>query len=425
MKTIKHKNKAIIIWFILIIIMTGCNTKLYETQELNSSDDSVISEDESNDTSNQEENNAQPSQPIITTEKTQDQEPLNKDLPRSHQLLELMTLEDKISQLFILDLYNITDQYHIQSISQELVDFLDKYPIGGVIFFGENIDTYDQTSTFINQLQAASKLDMFIAVDEEGGIVSRLGSKNIGINHLDKAADLANKLSSDEVKAIAKELAIQLRELGFNYDFAPIYDINSNPKNPVIGTRAFGSDPQIVADYANAFSQGLNDGDVISTAKHFPGHGDTETDSHLGMASISRTKEDLYDRELIPFQVGIEEKIPSIMIGHITVPSMDPDFPASLSHILIQDLLRDELNYQGIVISDSLRMEAITNFYQPKDIGIRYIQAGGDIILLPNNFIETYDGLLQAVTDGSLTEDRLNESVLRILELKLQYGIIK
>ncbi len=417
-------TRTILAWIMLMLIITGCNTQLYETKELDSSDDSRANEEMSTDSSTSDQDEAI-RQPVITIEKTDEKTPINEELPRSQQILELMTVEDKVSQLFVLDLYNMTGKYHTQSISQELVDFLDQYPIGGVIFFSENIDTYDQTSTFISQLQSASKLDMFIAIDEEGGIVSRLGSKDIGINHLDKAADLATTFTSDEVQQSAMELALQLRELGFNYDFAPVYDINSNPNNPVIGSRSFGSDPELVADYANAFSQGLNEGGVISSAKHFPGHGDTETDSHLGMASISGTKEDLYERELIPFISGIDINIPSIMIGHITIPNIDPEYPASLSPILIQGLLRDDLNYQGLVVTDSLRMEAITDFYQPHDIGTRYLQAGGDIILIPNDFTQTYDGILQAISEGRLTEDRLNESVLRILELKLAYGIIK
>lgn len=419
----RAKTRLLSFFLVAALMISGCQSTLYEVDEK-----ATVEEADNTDKNIETEETSEPikeePKPIIV-EKLEDEEPEDVEVPRSKQLLDLMTTEEKVSQLFILDFYGMTSQYHVKSISDKLNQFLVDYPIGGVIFFAENIESYEQTETFIKNLQSASKIDMFISIDEEGGLVSRLGQADIGIPRLEKADTMAKEYTSEEVKTLATDLATKMSTLGFNYDFAPVFDINTNPSNTVISTRSFGHSAETVTEYAMSFSQGLNAGGIISSAKHFPGHGDTDKDSHLGMASITGTKEDIYARELQPFMKAVEENIPSIMIGHLTAPAIDPDFPASLSSIFIQDILRQEMGYRGLVITDSLRMQAITDFYEPSIIGVNYLMAGGDIILIPNDFKATYDGLLAAIESGDLSIERLDESVLRILETKLEYGIIE
>lgn len=341
------------------------------------------------------------------------------------QMLDEMTLEDKIAQLFIVDTYNMTETYQVTEMSNSISAFMERYPVSGIIHFSDNIETQEQISGFNLALQQASEYPLFIAVDEEGGIVSRLGKANVGVDSLASANTLAKNYSAKEVTEMAAVLGRQMKELGFNYDFAPVFDANTNPNNPVIGNRAFGSEVDTVSTYATAFYQGLEASGVISSAKHFPGHGDTGTDSHLGIASIDHDLSRLINVELVPFVKAIDEGIPTIMVGHITAPKVTgTNDPASLSSMMLTDLLRQDLGFEGVIISDSFRMQAITDYYGQGDVGRLFIQAGGDIILLPENFEAAYEGLVDAVEQGMITEKRIDESVVRILKLKIEYGLI-
>ncbi len=427
-------NKAFVMLIIISLLLAGClkqpdkevttdNANIITTNNKDHDNSTSTNSDVEHDNSssnNIEDSDSSDSTTLTTV--TLNEVPTQKDLVT--EILSSLTLEEKIAQLFIVDFYGMTNTYQVKEFNQDIQEFLLQYPVSGIIYFSENIVSIDQLSEFNNQLQVNSPLPLFIAIDEEGGLVSRLGAADIGIDRLDSATKLANNFTVEEVYEKAFTLGKQIQSAGFNYDFAPVFDINTNPNNPVIGNRAFSNDSLIVSNYGVAFSTGLNDSGVISSGKHFPGHGDTLTDSHLGLASIPHNIDRLYNEELIPFTAAINSNIPSIMIGHITAPNIDNTTPASLSKYFITELLRDELGYDGLVISDSFRMQAITDYYSPESIGVEYLKAGGDIILIPSDFKATYNGLLEAVTNGDLSEERIDESLRRILQTKLDYQIL-
>ena len=202
-------------------------------------------------------------------------------------------------------------------------------------------------------------------------------------------------------------------------------DVNSNKRNPVIGTRAFSEDPAVVSQMVDRSVKGFRDSGVICTLKHFPGHGDTETDSHFGYAETQKSLEELESCELIPFKAGIDAGAPVVMAGHITVPSVtNNDIPASLSKDIITGLLREKLGFKGLVVTDSLQMQAITDRYTSAEAAVMALEAGCDIILMPENLEEAAKGISEAVKTGKLTEDRLNDSVTRILRTKIESGSI-
>jgi beta-N-acetylhexosaminidase len=274
-------------------------------------------------------------------------------------------------------------------------------------------------------LKEVSQIPLFISVDEEGGVVSRLGKANIGVTHLEDAIKLSAEKTPEEVNALATTLGEEIKALGFNMNFAPVLDIHTNPANPVIGNRAFGVDAATVATYANAFNKGLMASGIVTSGKHFPGHGDTATDSHTEQTSVTHTAKRLKSTELVPFKQAIKDGIPTIMMGHITLPNVSENpLPASLSPDIIETILRKDLGFKGIVVTDSLRMKAITDFYTADEVGVLFLQAGGDMILIPDDFEATYQGIINAVNEGKISTARINESVERILNVKVQYGLL-
>ncbi len=333
--------------------------------------------------------------------------------------LATMTIEDKVAQLFMIDLYTVNNTPRLLSTSTEIEDFLSVYPVGGIILFGENISTATQTQQLITDLQSTADIPLFMSVDEEGGLVSRMGSKDIGVTHLPTAAKLASNYSIGEVHALAKTLGQQLASIGINMNFAPVLDVNTNPDNPVIGTRAFSSDPSIVGDYGTAFMEGLMESYVLPVGKHFPGHGDTQTDTHLEVTSIDHSLDRLRSVEWLPFQQAINDGIPVLMTGHIHTPNVsDDNLPASLSKVMTTDYLRNELGFDGVVVTDSLRMKAISDTYPASEVGVLVLESGSDLILLPDDFYEAYEGIINALASGRMREERIDLSLRRILTLK-------
>jgi beta-N-acetylhexosaminidase len=413
---------------LVLLLLSGCGISIYDTSKTNERSSVSTNPSNSNDDQNTNDSNSDQTDPNLSSNTSEDLNtssstsqtiPIHLDTASIESIIANMTIEEKVAQLFIVDFYAMTNTYQVKTFTEEMMSFLSQYPIGGIIYFAENIESRDQLIDLNASFQKNSSIPLYISIDEEGGLVSRLGNANLGVNHLANASDLS-KLSLEEVKASAYTLGLQLKELGFNYDFAPVLDVNTNPDNPVIGDRSFSSDPDIVASYGTAFSRGLQEAGILTSGKHFPGHGDTSTDSHLGITIIDHNMARLESRELIPFSAAIESNISSIMIGHITTPNITGDqLPASLSPYMITSLLREKLGYEGIIITDSLRMQAITDYYEPKDVGLMLLNAGGDIILLPENFEETYKGILDAIEEGILSEDRIDQSLFRILTSKI------
>ena len=372
--------------------------------------------------------------PTETVEPTETAEPSTTEAPeptisveeeKAQELLDSMTLEEKVYQLFIVTPRALTGFYGVDIAGPATQEALQNYPVGGIIYFSENIYNEGQISDMIRLSQEYARYPLFIGVDEEGGRVSRLSS--IGVTDtLEPMATYGAQGDTARVREIGQTLGTQLGSVGFNIDFAPVADVVTNPNNTEIGDRSFSSDPQVAADMVAAMVEGLQSSGTISCLKHFPGHGSTEADSHEGLSVTSRTLEELQQTELIPFLAGIDAGAEMVMISHMSAPAITGDnTPCDLSPVIVTDLLREEMGFTGVVVTDSHEMGAITNYYGCGEAAVKAIAAGCDIVLMPYNLDEAVGAVLTAIENGELTEARIDESVLRILTLKYRYGILE
>lgn len=333
--------------------------------------------------------------------------------------LKKMNIDEKIGQLIIAGFDGITVNDELQSL------ILEKY-IGGVILFSKNVESASQVVALNNEIKEINKVNkspIFISVDEEGGLVSRMPSefKDIPTN-----SDIAKYDDEDLSYNIGKVIGEEISSLGFNMDFAPVLDINSNPDNPVIGNRSFGDNEAIVSKLGIATMKGLKDSNIIATVKHFPGHGDTSVDSHVGLPVIENDLERLKSFELVPFQKAIDEGVDMVMVSHIMLPKIDENDPATLSKTIVTDILRKDMNYNGVVVTDDMTMGAIINNYDIGEAAVKSINAGVDIVMVCHqyeNVTKVIDAIKEAVNNGSITEERIDKSVERILKLKDKYNI--
>lgn len=341
-------------------------------------------------------------------------------------ILQGMTLEERIYQLFIVTQEQLTGVSQVTQSGKTTQSAIEKYPVGGIIYFADNLLSREQCKTMIENIQSYSEIGLFIAVDEEGGKVARLGNHSeMGTTSFPAMGSIGATDDTSKAYEVGYVIGQEISELGFNLDFAPVADVYSNAENTVIGERAFSSDPHVAAKMISACVQGFRDSEMLCTLKHFPGHGDTVADSHYGEAQITKTLEELYQCELIPFQEGIDSGVPLVMIGHLTAPKItEEDVPATLSYEIVTKLLREEMGFDGIVITDSMSMQAITEKYSSGIAAVKAIQAGADIVLMPQNLQDAVNGILSAVREGTLTEERIDESVLRILQAKISKNII-
>ena len=362
----------------------------------------------------------QPPEPELTEEE--------KLALRAQELLADMTLEQKVGQLFMIRpeaLAENTDS-PVTAWSDELDAALAQYPAGGVVLFGQNVVSPEQLTALTGALAAAGQTPLFIGVDEEGGAVARIaGNEAFDVARYDSMAQVGAIGDPAQAREVGQTIGTYLAEYGFNLDFAPVADVNTNPDNTVIGDRAFGSDPQLAAQMVCAEIEGLHQAGIMSCIKHFPGHGDTRGDTHDGTVTVDKTWEELLGCELVPFIAALDST-DMVMAAHITAPGVTSDgLPASLSHEMVTGRLRSELGYDGVVVTDSLEMGAIAGQYTSAESAVLAISAGVDIVLMPLDYTEAFEGILQAVRDGELTEERIDQSVLRILTLKITQGIIE
>lgn len=355
---------------------------------------------------------------------------------KAQELLNEMMLDEKIGQLFIVrpeslcpnlppeQVHNYVE-YGVTQMTDQMAQTLQVYPVGGVIMFGKNLENPQQITAFNGALQAASSIPLFIAIDEEGGSVVRIAnSKGFDVKKYNSMELIGKSKNPQCAYEVGQTLAGYLLPLGFNLDFAPVADVNTNPQNIVIGKRAFGSEPQLVADMVNAQVEGMHDAGLIGCTKHFPGHGDTVGDTHTGYVSITKGWDELEQCELIPF-IKSFENTDMVMAAHITAVNITSDqLPASISRQMITGLLRETLGYDGIVITDAMAMGAIAQHYTDVQSSVLAINAGVDIVLMPWDLAEAFEGVRAAVEAGEIKMERLDESVLRILELKLKYSLI-
>ncbi len=334
--------------------------------------------------------------------------------------LKNMSLEEKIGQLFIFQIRGYT------KIDNSLKDFLSIYKPGGVILFANNIQDNIQVLKLNSDLQNISSIPMFIGVDEEGGIVSRLGkAKNVNVTHLPPALTVGNKNNPVLAYNSGKILGRELTALGFNMDMAPVADVNTNPQNPIIGNRTYSANQHIAGEMVVNVIKGMQEENLISVIKHFPGHGDTTTDTHKGTVVSPHNRERLDQIEFVPFKRGIDAGVDVIMTAHMNMPGISTTpLPATLNPEIITGILREDLGFNGIVITDALDMGAIINNFSSGEAAVLGIKAGIDILLIPFNQKEAFISLLESVKTNSISKSRIDESVLRVLRLKQKYGIL-
>ncbi len=355
-------------------------------------------------------------------------------IPTQEQLLEeyleTMTLEEKVGQLFYVTMGNLSQPTLETSnsglaVTDTEIATIQNFQPGGVILMGGNIQSDIQVQELTAALQQNSRTPMFIGVDEEGGIVSRLGSSE-GISMANVGTMQSIGATGDEAKAYetGATLANDLSALGFNMDFAPVADVLTNPNNYEIGSRSFGSDSNLVSNMVASEICGLQENGVSAVTKHFPGHGGVIGNSHENLQYVDTTLDVLCQQEFQPFQSAIEVKTDAILVSHLVLRSVDADNPSTLSESVVTGLLREELGYDGVIMTDSFQMGSITENYEQSEAAVTSIQAGCDMILMPMEYEACYQGVLQAVQDGRISEEQINASCMRILRAKAERGIL-
>lgn len=344
-------------------------------------------------------------------------EPTPEPTPsRAEEILAGMTLTEKLCQLMIVRPEALAGVSPVTSTGVEMLAGLEAYPVGGIIYSLNNLVSREQTTAMIDGAQAASEIPLFISADEEGGSVGRLMYK-LGTTWVDAMysyKDEGPETAYNNAYTIGSDMAA----LRFNTDFAPVADVWTNPANTVIGDRAYSDDFDEAAKLVPAAVEGFRDAGIICCVKHFPGHGDTSTDTHTGAAVVDKGLAELMAGELKPFIAGMEAGADMVMVGHITLSAIDPEHPASLSEAVVSGILRDTLGWDGAVITDGLEMGALMQY----DMGERCLlalEAGVDILLGVDDIPGTLKALTEAVELGWLSEERIDESVLRVLTLKL------
>ncbi len=347
----------------------------------------------------------------------------------AQDILNNMSIEEKIGQLFIVNFEALDSSkgaiYEFKEINEKIIRSIHKYHVGGVVFFARNIETIDQTKNFVNTLQEYSKIPLFISVDEEGGKVSRIGNNtNMSTTAFESMESIGNTNDPQLAYNAGDIIGSEIKELGFNLNFAPIADVKSSNK-AFIGERSFGSDPKVVSQMVPKFVEGLQKNGVSATLKHFIGLGIPEEDFHENSINISKTVAEYRKTDFLPFESGIKAQVDMIMVSHsFNIGITENKVPTSMSKLMLTDILRKELGFEGIIITDVMNIKPLTEVYTSKKASVEAIKAGVDILLMPQDLEDSYNALLDYVKEGKITEERINESVLRILEVKLKRGVI-
>ncbi|MGW0801734.1 beta-N-acetylhexosaminidase [Nonomuraea sp. NPDC002799] len=344
------------------------------------------------------------------------------------RVLAEMSVEEKVGQLFMPVLYGtsadtVSGENQARYGAQTPAKVIAKYHLGGVILFPQNVKSTPQVVGLTNGMQrAAEQVPLLIGTDQENGLVSRMSAL---MTDFPGAAEIGATKDPDLSRAVAKATGEELRALGVNLDFAPVADVNVNPRNPVIGRRAFGDDPKRVATMVAAAVKGFEDAKVAATAKHFPGHGDTSVDSHTGLPVIKHTRAQWERIDAPPFKAAIEAGVDAVMSAHLVFPKLDPSGdPATLSKPILTGLLREKLGFQGVISTDALNMAGVRKKYNDGEIAVRALLAGADLLLMPNDLPKAHQAVLAAVKSGRVSKQRLDQSVTRLLTLKQSKGLL-
>lgn len=416
----------------LILLLTACSAKgggtsmdaesnrsQWPVQEEGTTDSSMPGEDGSASLS------AEASTSPLTKEDSSNPAPSDpfpaSAAPTLQSLLFQMTLHEKVCQMLVVTPESITGVEAVTAAGDTTKKALQAMPVGGILYSKPNLRSKEHVKTMLQNTQSYSAIPLMFTCDEEGGRVNRLMSTlnttMIGpmLDYKDQGVEIAYKN--------ACTIASDMSALGFNADMAPVADVWSNPENTVIGDRAYSDDFQQAAVLVASAVEGFHAGGVATALKHFPGHGDTSEDTHYGAVFITKTLEEIREKELLPFQAGIQADSDMVMIGHLILSDID-DQPAPFSHKIVTELLRQELGFDGVIITDGLQMKAMTDFYSDGEIACSAVKAGVDMLLCPANPEEAAAALEVAVINGDLTESRIEESVLRILKMKKERGMI-
>ena len=345
--------------------------------------------------------------------------------------LQQMTLREKVGQLFYIRLesldpsiewttYDDLASIKILEVTEKMKRVNEDYPVGGIILYAWNIEDEAQLARIIPQVRALNG-NPLLCIDEEGGRVSRIANNpNFNVKKYESMASIGATGDPQNAYECGNTIGTYLSRYGFDIDFAPVADVNTNPENVVIGPRAFSDDPTVAAPMVVNYLQGLKDAGITGCIKHFPGHGDTKADTHYGYASTQKTWDEMLNCEMVTFKAGIQWGCQLIMTAHIGAPNVTgSDVPSTMSPIILQDKLRGELGYQNIIITDAMEMGAITQQYTSAEAAVGSLKAGVDIVLGPRYFTEAFDAVMAAVNNGTISEERINQSVRRILKLKM------
>ena len=377
----------------------------------------------------------------ILTSCSSEDDPVTPPTDEVEAQLQRMTLREKVGQLFYVRPECLDTTIHfnrpggidestdditkirLQAVNETMRGVSEKYPVGGIILYAHNIEDEAQLARFIPEIRALNGSPL-LCIDEEGGRVARIANNgNFAVEKFESMAAIGATGDAQNAYHCGNTIGTYLRRYGFDIDFAPVADVNTNPENIVIGARAFSDNPEVAAPMVVSYLQGLKDAGVTGCIKHFPGHGDTQADTHYGYAQSLKTWDEMLSCELGTFKAGIQWGTQLIMTAHIAAPNVTgSDILATMSPLILQDKLRGELGYQNLIITDAMEMGAITLQYTNAEAAVGTLQAGADIVLGPQNFVEAFDAVVQAVQDGLLTEQRIDQSVRRILRLKRQMG---
>ncbi|GAA0121489.1 glycoside hydrolase family 3 protein [uncultured Clostridium sp.] len=413
-------KRVLSIILMVVIVFTGCSIKSEKEQVSNS------------------DGKENTSQGVTKPEETLDE--------KIEKKISSMTIEEKVGQLLMPSIDTVSkdgEKVDFTMVTPEVEEVFNRYNLGGIILFKNNLVDKEQTKKLTEGIENFSKdIGILIGTDEEGGIVTRI-PRDV---EAPDARTIGDSNDSNMAFEVGKSIGKDMKNLGLNLDFAPVMDVDTNPENPVIGIRAFSNEPGKVAEFGVKFMEGLKGEGIISSIKHFPGHGDTVGDSHKDLVSIDHSRERINEIELHPFKKAIESNVDMIMVGHIQAEALDDSriysskqgtevlAPATFSSKIIGDVLRGELGFQGVVITDALDMGAITNYFTLKEAAVNALKAGVNILLMPaplepgennENFDEVFYGIIEDVKSGNLSENIINDSLKKILKLKYNYGLLK
>lgn len=343
-----------------------------------------------------------------------------------------MTLREKVGQMFMIRPDALEGRFGpaelednsimgTTALTDEMRSVYAQYPCGGFALFRKNILSPEQLSGFTAQLHSLGAISPMLGIDEEGGRIARIANHPAGfpVPKFPSMGKIAESGDAGRAYEAGRAIGAYLKQYGLDVDFAPVADVNTNPRNPVIGDRAFGSDPAVASAMVCEVLRGLHESGVAGCLKHFPGHGDTGTDTHTGYAETLKTWDQLLTCEMVTFRAGIAAEADMVMTAHIAAPNVTGSSePATMSRVILTEKLRGELGFDGLIITDALSMGAIRQVVSSAEACVRCVKAGADILLMPYQYTEAFDGLVRAVESGEIAESRIDESVYRILRFK-------